>query len=147
MFDKWSEPLSLLEMKAHAYIRRASVLLIYYMVVAMEVTGNRGNPSGVFGGKRVINVGAFFTYNSTIGRSVKPALVAAIEDVNSDKTILNGTKLNLILQDTNCSGFLGTVEGKKLYLNILKVYLLRNSCLFYLTNEHLCDYYVWFLRV
>ncbi|KAL8478300.1 hypothetical protein ACS0TY_030274 [Phlomoides rotata] len=98
-------------MKVHVHMKRALVFLIYYMFVAVEVIGNRGNSSGVFDGTRVINVGAFFAYNSTIGRSVGPALLAAIEDVNSDTTILNGTKLNLILQDTNCSGFLGTVEA------------------------------------
>lgn len=59
----------------------------------------------------VLNVGALFTVNSVIGRSVKPAIKAAIDDVNSDSSILQGKQLNLIMRDTNCSGFLGTVEG------------------------------------
>lgn len=59
----------------------------------------------------VFNVGALFTVNSVIGRSVKPAIEAAIDDVNSDSSILQGKQLNLIMRDTNCSGFLGTVEG------------------------------------
>ncbi|GKB94115.1 glutamate receptor 3.4-like protein, partial [Tanacetum coccineum] len=58
----------------------------------------------------VVNVGALFTVNSVIGRSVKPAIVAAIKDVNSSPTILRETTLNLISYDTNCSGFLGTME-------------------------------------
>ncbi|KAM7519377.1 hypothetical protein LguiB_018339 [Lonicera macranthoides] len=59
----------------------------------------------------VVNVGALFSMNSVIGRSVKPALAAAIEDVNSDSSVLGGTQLNLISYDTNCTGFLGVMEG------------------------------------
>ncbi|CAI9754449.1 unnamed protein product [Fraxinus pennsylvanica] len=62
----------------------------------------------------VVNIGALFTFNSTIGRSAKPALLVAIDDVNSDSTILNNTKINLILQDTYCNEFLGTIEAMQL---------------------------------
>lgn len=47
--------------------------------------------------------------------SSKPALFAAIDDVNNDPNILKGIKLNVIFHDTNCSGFLGTVEGKLIF--------------------------------
>ncbi|KAL5730858.1 hypothetical protein ACHQM5_003645 [Ranunculus cassubicifolius] len=60
---------------------------------------------------RVVNVGALFTINSTIGRVALPAILAAVDDVNSDPTVLAGTKLNVMRQDTNCSGFLGTIEA------------------------------------
>lgn len=59
----------------------------------------------------VVNVGALFSVNSVIGRSAKPAIAAAIEDVNSSPTILQETRLNLMWYDANCSGFLGTIEG------------------------------------
>ncbi|GJQ93442.1 glutamate receptor 3.4 [Tanacetum coccineum] len=64
----------------------------------------------------VVNVGALFTANSVIGRSVKPAIEAAIDDVNSNQTILSGTRLNLISYDTNCSVFLGMIQA----LNLMK---------------------------
>ncbi|KAL0444114.1 UNVERIFIED_CONTAM: Glutamate receptor 3.4 [Sesamum latifolium] len=81
----------------------------------MGVMGRTGNSSAGFGnGPRVVNVGALFTFDSVIGRSAGPALLAAIEDVNSDMSILKDRKLNLILQDTNCSGFLGTVDAMQL---------------------------------
>lgn len=80
----------------------------------MEAMGNTGKSSAASVRPRVVNIGALFTFNSTIGNSAGPALMAAIEDVNADTSILNGTKLNLILQDTNCSGFLGTVEGNSI---------------------------------
>nr|GFA96171.1 glutamate receptor 3.4-like [Tanacetum cinerariifolium] len=64
----------------------------------------------------VVNIGGLLTVNSVIGRSVMPAITAAVDDVNSDKTVLGDTHLNLILHDTNCSGFLGTIEGNVLFL-------------------------------
>lgn len=90
-------------------MKRALVFLISCLWVAMEVIGKTGNLSD--GGATVVNVGSLFTFNSAIGRSAEPALLAAIEDVNSDTSILKDATLNLIVQDTNCSGFLGTVEG------------------------------------
>lgn len=88
-------------------MRRVSVFLIFCMFVAMGVIAQNGNSS-------VVNVGALYTFNSYIGRSIGPALHAAIEDVNSDSTILKDWKINLILQDTNCSGFVGTVEAMQI---------------------------------
>ncbi|XVF43388.1 hypothetical protein PTKIN_Ptkin02bG0036400 [Pterospermum kingtungense] len=62
----------------------------------------------------VISIGALFTLDSVIGRAANPAIKAAIDDVNSDPNVLNGTDLKLILHDTNCSGFLGTIEALQL---------------------------------
>ncbi|KAK9034167.1 hypothetical protein V6N11_050342 [Hibiscus sabdariffa] len=49
-----------------------------------------------------------------IGQAAKPAIQAAIDDVNSSPNILNGIQLKLILCDTNCSGFVGTMEALQL---------------------------------
>jgi len=43
----------------------------------------------------VVNIGAVFTFNSTIGRVAKVVMETAISDVNVDPRILNRTKLNL----------------------------------------------------
>jgi ionotropic glutamate receptor len=59
-----------------------------------------------------VTVGALFTYDSIIGRAARLAMELAVDDVNADPTVLAGTSLNLITQDTNCSGFLGTIEGQ-----------------------------------
>ncbi|KAG8377248.1 hypothetical protein BUALT_Bualt08G0008500 [Buddleja alternifolia] len=59
----------------------------------------------------VVNVGAIFTLDSTIGRVAKIAIEEAVKDVNSDSSVLRGTKLNVIIKDSNCSGFLGMVEA------------------------------------
>lgn len=60
----------------------------------------------------VVHIASILTFDSIIGKVAKIALQAAIEDVNSDPTILNGTKLKLNLHDANYSGFLSIMEGK-----------------------------------
>ncbi|KAJ0039632.1 hypothetical protein Pint_28742 [Pistacia integerrima] len=59
----------------------------------------------------VVNVGAVFSFNSTIGRLVKVAIDAAVEDANSSPSIIGGTKLKLTMQDTNYSGFPAMLEA------------------------------------
>ncbi|KAL8189210.1 hypothetical protein R6Q57_028776 [Mikania cordata] len=97
------------------------LVFIMWVMVSMAVKGNTTvSPSSSSSSSRmpnVVNVGALFTVNSVIGRSVKPAIAAAIDDVNSSPTVLSATRLNLILHDTNCSGFLGTIEALQLMEN------------------------------
>ncbi|CAA6673454.1 unnamed protein product [Spirodela intermedia] len=59
----------------------------------------------------VVNVGAIFTFNSTIGRAAKVAINAAVQDVNSDPSMLGATRLVVRMQDSSCSGFLGIVKA------------------------------------
>ncbi|XVE74479.1 hypothetical protein DITRI_Ditri12bG0020100 [Diplodiscus trichospermus] len=59
----------------------------------------------------VVNLGAIFTFDSVIGRAAKPAVEAAISDINATPTILNGTHLNLIMEDAKCNVFLGSTEA------------------------------------
>ncbi|CAL4966881.1 unnamed protein product [Urochloa decumbens] len=79
--------------------------LLLLALLAAAVAGAR--PSEVA-------VGALFTYDSTIGRAARLAIELAVDDVNADRTVLAGTQLKLITQDTNCSGFLGTIEALQL---------------------------------
>ncbi|XP_073004376.1 glutamate receptor 3.5-like [Typha latifolia] len=83
------------------------LLVVCFLVGMLGVVGQKSRPA-------VVNVGALFTYNSTIGRAAKLAIELAMEDVNADEGVLAGTKLNVIMQDTNCSGFLGTIEALQL---------------------------------
>lgn len=104
----------------HIVMKRSLLLVIFCMWVPMSVMGGSGNASVSSSIPSVVNVGALFTLNSVIGRSAQPAIKAAIDDVNSDSSVLPETKLKLILHDTNCSGFLGTVEG--IYFHSLSIY-------------------------
>ncbi|XP_076897708.1 glutamate receptor 3.4-like [Bidens hawaiensis] len=91
------------------------------LVVAMAndvITVN--NTSSSYSSSRrpkVVNIGALLTFDSVIGRSAKATIMAAVDDVNANPFVLGGTHLNLILYDTNCSGFLGTIEALELMTN------------------------------
>ncbi|KAI5599579.1 hypothetical protein BDE02_02G205900 [Populus trichocarpa] len=60
----------------------------------------------------VVNIGAIFTFDSVIGKAAKPAMEAAVSDVNNDSRIR--TKLNLLMDDVNSSVFLGTIDAFQL---------------------------------
>lgn len=92
------------------------LFVVFIVCVPMEVMGKAGNANVSSSRPSVVNIGALFTLNSVIGRAAKPALAAAVDDVNSDSSILKGTKLNFIIVDTNCSGFIGTMEGTSIKL-------------------------------
>ncbi|XP_047329286.1 glutamate receptor 3.3-like [Impatiens glandulifera] len=55
----------------------------------------------------LVNIGAIFSFNSTIGAVAKIAIEEAVKDVNSDSSLLQGTKLVLHMQNSNCNGFQG----------------------------------------
>lgn len=99
-------------MGIHVFLRRAVLLAISCIWVPLAVLGGNENDTTPSSSRpKEVNVGVMFAVHSIIGQSVKPALEAAADDVNSDSTILNGTKLNFIMQDTNCSGFIGMIDG------------------------------------
>lgn len=102
-------------MESHAIAKAVVYIFLLCLQVPVEVMGRNGSSVKL----DVVNVGALITVNSVIGRSVKPAIMAAVDDVNSDSGILQGKRLNLIMHDTNCSGFLGTIDGSFL-LNKLR---------------------------
>ena len=56
-----------------------------------------GTAAGVRASTRpnVVNVGAIFSFNTSIGKVAKVAMEAAVEDVNSNPAVLKGTKLNM----------------------------------------------------
>ncbi|KAJ6414303.1 hypothetical protein OIU84_007009 [Salix udensis] len=61
----------------------------------------------------VVNIGALFTFESSIGRVAKIAIQEAVKDVNANSSILRGTKLNVDMRNSNCSGFIGMVEAMR----------------------------------
>lgn len=81
-----------------------------------------GSSKNVSSRPAVVNIGALFTMDSTIGKVAKIAIEEAVKDVNSNFSILHGTKLVVKMQNTNCSGFLGMVEGALLLLLTLQLH-------------------------
>ncbi|KAG6515240.1 glutamate receptor 3.4-like isoform X1 [Zingiber officinale] len=77
-------------------------LLLLVLATSFCALVGAGRPASV-------NIGAVFAFDSIIGRAAKVAIEAAVADVNNDSSILRGTRLNLIMKDTKCSVFLGSV--------------------------------------
>ncbi|KAF3337044.1 glutamate receptor 3.5-like protein [Carex littledalei] len=88
---------------------RSSWLLLFLISLSQAIItiSQTSNPQNITS----INIGVLYAYNSTIGRAARIAIELALEDVNSDRTILPDTKFNVISQDTNCSGLLATIEA------------------------------------
>ncbi|KAK9987533.1 hypothetical protein SO802_027772 [Lithocarpus litseifolius] len=61
----------------------------------------------------VVNVGAIFTFSTINGKVSRIAMKAAEDDINSDPSILGGTKLSILMHDSNFSGFLGIIGALK----------------------------------
>ncbi|KAJ4837492.1 hypothetical protein Tsubulata_029912 [Turnera subulata] len=111
--------LSLVTELGHTAVLKGMMLLflILGIFVPIRVMGQGGNATGSSSRPSVVNIGALYTFDSVIGRAAGPAIEAAIQDVNSDPSVLAGTRLNLITHNTNCSGFLGTMEALQLMEN------------------------------
>lgn len=58
-----------------------------------------------------INVGAIFSLGTLYGQVADIALKAAEDDVNSDPTFLNGSKLRILMYDAKRNGFLSIMKG------------------------------------
>lgn len=78
------------------------LLLFVFIWVLLNKHGNCERPD-------VVNVGAVFASDSVIGRAAKKAMELAVSDINGDPNILNGTRLNLIMEDSECSVFKGSI--------------------------------------
>lgn len=82
-----------------------------------------------------VNIGVLYSFNTSVGRIVKIAVEAAVEDVNSDPSILGKTKLKVSLQeDSKYRGFLSIAEGKSFV--IFPLFLcVKNQNFFSYTND------------
>ncbi|ONI05454.1 hypothetical protein PRUPE_5G008300 [Prunus persica] len=70
-----------------------------------------GSSNNVSSRPAVVNIGAIFTFDSTIGKVAKLAIEEAVKDVNSNFSVLHGTKLFVKMRNSNCSGFDGMVQA------------------------------------
>ncbi|CAJ1942189.1 unnamed protein product [Sphenostylis stenocarpa] len=62
-----------------------------------------------------VNIGVLYSFNTSVGKMVKTAVEAAVEDINSDPSILAETKLKVSMQeDTKYRGFLSIAEALQL---------------------------------
>ncbi|XP_031743083.1 glutamate receptor 3.6 isoform X2 [Cucumis sativus] len=87
------------------------IVCILVLILLFSGSYSFGDGANVSPRPEVVNIGALFSFRSMIGKVGKIAVEAAIEDVNSNPSIMGGTKLKLSLHDTNYSGFLGIIES------------------------------------
>ncbi|GMP62451.1 hypothetical protein CsSME_00024558 [Camellia sinensis var. sinensis] len=100
-------------------------VLIYGLLLCCHVKCQR---------PEILRIGTLLSYNSVIGRVSKVAIETAIADVNADPSILNGTQLKLIMEDTGCNVFLGSVK-ERLVERYLASLRLNSSILNHLLNS------------
>ena len=87
-----------------------SIILLVLLVICIK-SSNIGMSDDIQTRPDVVSIGAFCSFNSTIGKAAKIAIAAAVDDVNSSSKVLKGTKLKLSMQDTVENVFLGILEG------------------------------------
>jgi ionotropic glutamate receptor len=88
------------------------VVLPYYLGVKGVYSNSTTISNVSFSRPSVVNIGAIFTFDSSIGKVAKLAMEQAVIDVNSNSSILHSTQLVLHMQTSNCSGFDGMIQGK-----------------------------------
>ncbi|XP_009359616.2 glutamate receptor 3.6 isoform X2 [Pyrus x bretschneideri] len=87
------------------------VWLQVLMIFCNGLASNGASTTNVSTRPDVVNVGAIFSFDTIIGKVAKVAIEAAVEDVNSDPSVLGGTKMIVTKQDSNYSGLLGIIEA------------------------------------
>lgn len=80
------------------------LLLVPFVVLSNGISNNVNSSRPA-----VVNIGAVFTFDSTIGKSSYVAIKQAVDDVNSNFSVLHGTKLHIEMRNSNCSGFHGII--------------------------------------
>ena len=103
---------------------KARLLRVLCMCSALAVALPARPPS--------VTIGALFTFDSVIGSSAATAIRLAVDDINRDATLLRGTNLSVLVQDTKCSGFVGTIQGRHLICSVLISFFVLQ------TNKNLC---------
>lgn len=88
------------------------IVWLLLLMVYFDGFFSNGASTNVSTRPATVSVGAMLSLNSIVGKVAKVAIDAAVEDVNSDPSVLAGTKMRVKTQNSNYSGFLGIVEGK-----------------------------------
>ncbi|ESQ45364.1 hypothetical protein EUTSA_v10010111mg [Eutrema salsugineum] len=80
------------------------------LLIVCDAVPLQGLTTNVSARPQVVNIGSVFTFTSLIGRVIKVAMEAAVEDVNANPSVLNNTQLRIIMHDTKFNGFMSIME-------------------------------------
>ncbi|KAJ6919177.1 hypothetical protein NC651_013209 [Populus alba x Populus x berolinensis] len=87
------------------------VLFVAVMVFSNVLLSSNGIGLNDTARPKAVKIGVLLNFNTIVGKVAKDAIEAAVEDVNSNDAILGQTKLNVTMQDTENSGFLGMLDA------------------------------------
>ncbi|AES95334.1 glutamate receptor 3.2 [Medicago truncatula] len=93
--------------------KSSTMVKVWLLALMILYNGFSSTVAGTHNSTRpdIVNIGALFSFNTSVGKIIKIALEAAVNDVNSDPNILGETKLKLSLQeDSKYRGFLSIAE-------------------------------------
>ncbi|CAI9110464.1 OLC1v1010493C1 [Oldenlandia corymbosa var. corymbosa] len=101
--------------KAFCIIQGGKMRILWLLVLIVLCSGHLSIVVNTNASRRPksVNIGSILTLNSIIGKAAKVAIDAAVEDVNSNLSVLPGTKLNITTFDSGNSGFLGLVDAMR----------------------------------
>jgi hypothetical protein len=104
-------------------MRLPRVLVVGWCSVLVIITIISSGRGGRVEGQSlpVIKVGALLGVNSSIGQVALASIQLAVQDVNSNASVLPGYELSLITADTACDAFQGASSGISLLSSLLNV--------------------------
>ncbi|KAJ7525760.1 hypothetical protein O6H91_17G064900 [Diphasiastrum complanatum] len=92
-----------------------NVFLCYVLLIVPLILVQTANAAASSQKAGTIKVGTLLATESRIGREALRALQLAAQNINNDTTTLNGTVLELVLANSNCSAFQGAAAAIELF--------------------------------
>ncbi|KAJ7525754.1 hypothetical protein O6H91_17G064500 [Diphasiastrum complanatum] len=88
---------------------------LYVLLLVSLILFQRANAAATPQRAGTVKVGTLLATESRIGREALRALQLALQNINNDTTILNGTVLKVIGANSNCSAFQGAAAAIELF--------------------------------
>ena len=85
-----------LQSSMHMFWLLAMIFYSGHFIISSSI-GTTSSGSGSSTRPDVVNIGTILSFNSSIGKVAKVAIEAAMDDVNSNPVVLNGTKLKVTM--------------------------------------------------
>ncbi|GAA0158600.1 transmembrane signal receptor [Lithospermum erythrorhizon] len=87
------------------------VVILYWMLILQHGYFTKGVDTNQLERPETVNIGCILSFQSVVSKVARVAIDAAVADVNSRPEVLAGTKMNIVMLDSNYSGFLSIIEA------------------------------------